>query len=130
MVPVPLLSEATYWRALALRRQGNGAAAKELLEHLRAAARRQGGAEVRIDFFATSLPSMLLFEDDLGRRNRSDSRYLEGLAHRGLGSVDLARAAFEEVIDLEPNHAGANWAMSEVAGTEEAKSLTTHPADH
>jgi tetratricopeptide (TPR) repeat protein len=130
MVPVPLLSEATYWRALALRRQGNGAAAKELLEHLHAAARRQGGAEVRIDFFATSLPSMLLFEDDLGRRNRADSRYLEGLAHLGLGSVDLARAAFEEVIDLDPNHAGANWAMSEVAGTEEAKSLTTHPGDH
>jgi tetratricopeptide (TPR) repeat protein len=130
MVPVPLLSEATYWRALALRRQGNGAAAKELLEHLRAAAQRQGGAEVRIDFFATSLPSMLLFEDDLGRRNRAQSRYLEALAHLGLGSPDLARSAFEEVLGLDPSHAGASWGKGQATRTKEAESLTTNPGGH
>ena len=95
MIPVPLFSEATYWRALALRRQGETAAAAQLLEDLRAAAQRQSEAEVRIDFFATSLPAFLLFEDDLARRNRAQSRYLEGLAQLGLGSLDLARAAFE-----------------------------------
>jgi tetratricopeptide (TPR) repeat protein len=130
MVPVPLLSEATYWRALALRRQGDTAAAEKLLEDLRASAQRQAVAEVRIDFFATSLPAFLLFEDDLARSNRAQSRYLEGLAHLGLGSPDLAGAAFEEVLDLDPNHAGASWALQEAAGTKEAKSLTTRPADH
>jgi tetratricopeptide (TPR) repeat protein len=130
MVPVPLLSEATYWRALALRRQGNGAAAKQLLEDLRAAAQRQGRAEVRIDFFATSLPSMLLFEDDLARGNRAQSRYLEGLAHLGLGSPELARVAFDEALDLAPNHAGANWAQTQAAGIKQAEPLTTNPGDH
>jgi tetratricopeptide (TPR) repeat protein len=104
MVPTPLLSSATYWRALALRRQGNAAAARALLEALRAAARRQAETEVRIDFFATSLPSMLLFEDDLARRNRVQSRYLEGLALLGLRSADPALAAFDEVLALDPNH--------------------------
>src|SRR5207249_8526484 len=126
-VPVPLLSAATYWRALALRRLGNPAAAGALLEELRAAARHQAETEVRIDFFATSLPSMLLFEDDLARRNRAQSRYLEGLALLGLGSVDLAGAAFDEVLGLEPNHAGARWAQSQATGRKEAESLTARP---
>ena len=84
---------------------------------------------MRIDFFATSLPSMLLFEDDLGRRNRAQSRYLEGLAHLGLGSPELARAAFDEARGLDPNHAGAGWAQVQVAATRQAESLTTNPAD-
>ena len=130
MIPVPLFSEATYWRALALRRQGETAAAAQLLEDLRAAAQRQSEAEVRIDFFATSLPAFLLFEDDLARRNRAQSRYLEGLAQLGLGSLDLARAAFEEVLGLDPNHAGARWAQTQAERTTEAKSLTTRPTDH
>jgi tetratricopeptide (TPR) repeat protein len=130
MVPVPLFSEATFWRALALRRRGDDIAARQLLEALRAAAQRQAEAEVRIDFFATSLPAFLLFDDDLARRNRAESRYLEGLAHLGLGSQNPARTAFEEVLVLDPNHAGASWAQQEARHSNEAESLTTRPADH
>ena len=130
MIPVPLLSEATYWRALALRRLGDTDAAQELLEDLRHGAQRQAEVEVKIDFFATSLPTFLLFEDDLARRNRADSRYLEGLAHLALGSSELAQAAFDEVLGLDTNHAGASWAVTEADGTKEAKSLTARPADH
>jgi tetratricopeptide (TPR) repeat protein len=128
MVPVPLLSAATYWRALALRRQGNAVAARALLEELRAAARHQAETEVRIDFFATSLPSMLLFEDDFARRNRAQSRYLEGLALLGLRSADPALAAFDEVLALDPNHEDARWAHSEAARIK-SEPLTPHPAD-
>ena len=113
MVAVPLLSDATYWRALALERLGNTGASQELLRNLRDAARRQAEAEVRIDYFATSLPTFLLFEDDLARRNRAESRYLEGLAELGLGSRRPARAAFDEVLQLDPNHAGARWALDQ-----------------
>jgi len=113
-----------------IERERVSAAAAQLLEDLRAAAQRQSEAEVRIDFFATSLPAFLLFEDDLARRNRTQSRYLEGLAQLGLGSLDLARAAFEEVLGLDPNHAGARWAQTQAERTTEAKSLTTRPTDH
>lgn len=113
MVAVPLLSDVTYWRALALELLGDGGAAQELLRNLRYAARRQAEAEVRIDYFATSLPAFLLFEDDLARRNRAQSRYLEGLAELGLGSRSVARAAFDEVLQLDLNHAGARWALDQ-----------------
>jgi tetratricopeptide (TPR) repeat protein len=128
MVPVSLLSDATYWRALALRRLGNAAAAERLLQDLRAAAQGQAETEVRIDYFATSLSSFLLFEDDLAQRNRAHSRYLEGLAHLGLGSRQEARAAFDEVIERDPNHSAARWAAIAVRGTSEAESLTTPPS--
>ena len=31
-------------------------------------------AEPKIDYFATSLPNLLLFDDDLDKRNRIESR--------------------------------------------------------
>ena len=115
-VPVPQLSEASYWRARALERLGDADGSRRILRDLRAAARRQAHAEVRIDYFATSLPTFLLFEDDLGRRNRAESRYLEGLAELGLGRLTPARRAFEEVVALDPWHSGARWGLREIEG--------------
>ena len=100
-----------------------------LLMDLRDAARRQAETEVKIDFFATSLPSMLLFEDDLARRNRANSRYLEGLADLGLGSPAQARTAFDEVLTLDPYHGAARWALAAAASPAEAETLTIHRAD-
>jgi tetratricopeptide (TPR) repeat protein len=115
-VPVPQLSETSYWRARAIERLGNADGSRRILRDLRAAARRQAHAEVRIDYFATSLPTFLLFEDDLGGRNRAESRYLEGLAELGLGRLTPARRAFEEVVALDPWHSGARWGLREVEG--------------
>ena len=50
-----------------------------------AAARRQARAEVRIPYFATSLPTLLLFDDDLSALAPVEARYLEGLALLGMG---------------------------------------------
>ena len=113
-VPVPQLSEATYWRARAIERLGDPDGSRGILLDLRAAARRQGRATVQIDYFATSLPAFLLFEDDLPRRNRAASRFLEGLAELGLGRLAPARRAFEQVVALDPRHSGAHWGLGEI----------------
>jgi tetratricopeptide (TPR) repeat protein len=113
-VPVPQLSEASYWRARALERLGDRDGAGRILRDLRAAARRQAREEVRIDYFATSLPTFLLFEDDLERRNRTACRYLEGLAELGLGRLTSAARAFEEVVALDPGHSGGRWGLREI----------------
>ena len=47
----------------------------------------------KIDYFATSLPNMLLFEDDLQQRNRVESLLLSGLAAYGLGNQEQHEAA-------------------------------------
>ncbi len=102
---------STYEAALARRALGDEAGATDLLRDLRRHARAQARREVRIDFFATSLPNLLLFEDDLQRRNRVECRYLEGLALLGLGRLAAARRALRDVLAIDPAHQGAAGAL-------------------
>ena len=105
--PEAARSAATYFHARALRAIGRDADAVAVLRHLRRDARRQARRTVDIDYFATSLPTFLLFEDDLDRRNRTECRYLEGLALLGLGKERAARRAFRDVLAADRNHPGA-----------------------
>ena len=98
---------ATYFHALALRAIGRETDAVAVLRGMSRDARRQARRTVGIDYFATSLPTFLLFEDDLDRRNRTACRYLEGLALLGLGNERAARRAFRDVLAVDRNHPGA-----------------------
>lgn len=63
--------------------------------------------EIRVDYFAVSLPDFLVFDDDLNRRNRIHCYYMMALGHTGLGESDEARQAFDQVLALDANHPGA-----------------------
>ena len=62
---------------------------------------------IRIDYFAVSLPDMLVFDADLDLRNRVHCLYLKGLGYLGMGEYDAARALLEEVVSLNANHQAA-----------------------
>jgi tetratricopeptide (TPR) repeat protein len=62
--------------------------------------------EISIDYFAVSLPDLLVFDADLGLRNRIHCLYLMGLGFLGKGN-DKAGALFDEVLQLDVNHQGA-----------------------
>ncbi len=98
---------STYEAALARRALGDEAGAAGLLRGLLRHARIQARREVRIDYFATSLPDLLLFRDNLQLRNRVACRFLEGLALLGLGRRIAATRAFGETLALDPAHQGA-----------------------
>ena len=106
-VQQPILSPMTYYRALALCELGQEGEANRLLEQLLESAQRQMQQRITIDYFATSLPNFLLFEDDLQKRNRIDSLYLIGLAPLGLGRVAEAEASLRDTLALDLNHLGA-----------------------
>lgn len=97
-------SEMTYFSALALHRLGREAEAKGLLRKLLAHSRALARAPARIDYFATSLPTMLLFDDDLGARQKTTALLLEGQARLGLGQTAAARRLLREVLRRDPNH--------------------------
>jgi len=101
----------TYYRALAEKELGHEGAASQLLHELRDLAASQLTAEVKVDYFATSLPNFLLFEDDLQKRNRVNSLYLIGLAQLGLGEATEAETCFREVLSLDVNHLEAQQEM-------------------
>ena len=102
--PLPAMGVHSYFQALSLRALGNGQAAREVLRSLAEFARQQMELEPKIDYFATSLPNLLLFDDDLAKRNRIDSLVLAALANQGLGDVATASAQFEQVLADDPSH--------------------------
>lgn len=63
--------------------------------------------DVKMDYFAVSLPDFLIFEEDLNKRNQAHCYYLMGLGHLGLKQTELAREDFEKALSLDPNHQNA-----------------------
>jgi tetratricopeptide (TPR) repeat protein len=62
---------------------------------------------IRIDYFAVSLPDMLVFDIDLNRRNYIFCTYLIGLGKLGLGEIEQGKAYLENVLKMDINHQGA-----------------------
>lgn len=63
--------------------------------------------EVKIDYFAVSLPDLQLFDADLNIRNRAHCLYLIALGSYGLGDYARAYKACLETLSLDPSHIGA-----------------------
>lgn len=102
---VRAFSEMTYFSALAWQRLGHPAKSKRMFRELLAHARRLARAPAEIDYFATSLPTMLLFEDDLAARQRTHALFLEAQARLGLGQEAPARRLLRRVLQRDPHHA-------------------------
>jgi hypothetical protein len=104
---VRLFSEMTLYSALSLTKLLETARAKKLLRQLLAYGKTLQRAHAKIDYFATSLPTMLLFDDDLQFRQETTALFLQAQAHLGLGNKRLARALLQTVLERDPNHAFA-----------------------
>jgi len=100
-------SEMTYYSALSWERLGQKAKARKLLGGLLAYAQQLQKAPAKIDYFATSLPTMLLFEDDLQFRQETTALFLQAQAHLGLGRKAKALTLLKIVLQRDPNHPSA-----------------------
>jgi predicted Zn-dependent protease len=98
-------SEMTYFSALAWQRLGKKKRAEKLLRELLTYAKQLHKAPAEIDYFATSLPTMLIFDDDLKFRQQTTALFLQAQAHLGLGNKARARALLKTVLKRDPNHA-------------------------
>lgn len=63
--------------------------------------------EVKLDYFAVSLPDLLIFDEDLTRRNKIHCSYLIGLGNLGLGYKERAENAFNSALELDCYHWGS-----------------------
>jgi tetratricopeptide (TPR) repeat protein len=102
---VRTFSEMTYYSALAWARLGRKAKARKLLQDLLAYGRKLQHAQAKTDYFATSLPTMLLFEDYLQFRQATTALFLQAQAHFGLGHAARGRRLLRTVLERDPNHA-------------------------
>jgi tetratricopeptide (TPR) repeat protein len=98
-------SELTYYSALAFEKLGQKSKAKSLLANLLAYAKQLGKTDAKISYFATSLPAMLLFDDDIEFRQETTALFLQAQARLGLGQKARARSLLAAVLQRDPNHA-------------------------
>jgi tetratricopeptide (TPR) repeat protein len=101
---VRAFSEMTFYSAMALEKLGQRAKAKKLLRALLQYAMKLEKAPATIDYFATSLPTMLLFEDDLTARQRTSALFLQAQAQLGLGRKAKVKLLLRQVLRRDPNH--------------------------
>jgi tetratricopeptide (TPR) repeat protein len=101
------VSENTYWSACALRRLGREQDALDAFRTILDYSAHLERQTPKIDYFATSLPAMLLFEEDLVRRQTITARFLEAQARFGLGEEAEGFRLLEEVLAMDNAHSGA-----------------------
>ena len=81
-------SELSYYRGLSLNELGRTTDAKRLFADFKAFAKREQTSEASIDYFATSLPLLLVFEDDLMQTKLNETNELLRLAELGLQTTN------------------------------------------
>jgi tetratricopeptide (TPR) repeat protein len=109
---VSAYSELSYYKAMSLMELGQSDEAFGLLKKIRQFGEEKLSQEARIDYFATSLPLLLVFEDDMQKRNELEAKYLIGLAELGLGNKEKASRLFKQVIQVNAMHVGAHDQLS------------------
>lgn len=113
---VRAFSELTYYSAMSMRRMGKRVGAERLLRELLNHATNLERQPARIDYFATSLPTMLLFDDDPQARQTTAAWFLQAQALLGLGRKKSARALLNRVLRSDPTHAMASDLLTAEGG--------------
>lgn len=60
--------------------------------------------DVKIEYFAVSLPDFLIFNDDLNVKNQAHCYYLIGLGHLGFGRIEKANQYFDKAMQFDKYH--------------------------
>jgi tetratricopeptide (TPR) repeat protein len=95
-----------YYQGLALRAIGDEDGARSRFNRLVAYGETHLFRKQDMDYFAVSLPDFLVFDADLDEKNRVHCYYMMALGYMGLGGREKARAAFQNALNLSPNHYG------------------------
>lgn len=61
---------------------------------------------IKMDYFAVSLPDLLIWDDDLNLRNRIHCNYMMALGQQGVGNKVKALELLNKAAALDPNHQG------------------------
>ena len=95
------------YQGLASLKLGRQDVANEKFLKLIAFAQDHLDDDVKIDFFAVSLPDLMIFDDDLNMRNIIHCHYLAGLGLLGAGDTEGAIGRMDAVLSMDPCHTGA-----------------------
>jgi tetratricopeptide (TPR) repeat protein len=106
-------SDLTYYSVRALRRLGEKAVADRLLEGFATYIEQESKISPEIDYFVTSLPTMLLFTEDLNEVHTRRLLLLRAQLADLRGETSEATALLHELVQRDPSNARAGvWALT------------------
>ena len=59
--------------------------------------------EIRIDYFAVSLPDLLVFDENLNIKNQLHCLFMKALGLFGKGEKEQSKKLFEKALGINPN---------------------------
>ena len=98
--------EMIYYQGLAYRKLGDEEQAVQRFCKLVDYGKEHIGDEIKIDYFAVSLPDLLIFEENLNERNRKHCLFMMSLGLKGLGRTDEAEKCAQQLLAMDNAHQG------------------------
>ena len=119
---VRAFSEKTYFSILSMKELGRGREAETVCRALEDYARSLLETRAKIDYFATSLPTMLIFDDDIQLRQNLSAFVMLAQAALVRGRNAEATKWLDQALAGDPNHALAAELLADLeSGVEEAR---------
>jgi tetratricopeptide (TPR) repeat protein len=101
-----------FYAALCYRKLGQEDKARGLFDKLVNYGKEHIQEKQVMDYFAVSLPDLLIWNDSLDRKNEIHCKYMMALGYLGLGEQEKALQYLSEVRDLDINHQGVQALQS------------------
>jgi len=110
-----------FYKGLAMRKLGKEGVAEKIFHNLVEYGEEHLNDEVKLDYFAISLPDLLIWEEDLNTTNKRLCTFLMGLGYLGLGIYDKATGFFQEVLESDGYHIPAKLHLDLVGYLKDSK---------
>lgn len=98
--------EMIFYQGMALCRLDRKEEAYLRFDRLIAYAKEHMDDLVRIDYFAVSLPDLMIFDEDLQIRNKIHCLFMMALGYAGKKEHMLYKECVRKLLELDPNHLG------------------------
>jgi tetratricopeptide (TPR) repeat protein len=98
--------EKIFYKGLALQKLIKYKEAEIVFKRLISYGKEHIEDEIKMDYFAVSLPDMLIWEDDLTKKNKIHCLFMQGLGHLGLGNKQESRTLLEKAEAMDNSNQG------------------------
>ena len=96
-----------FYAGLAFRALGDENKARSYFNKLVNFGRQHFHDEVKMDYFAVSLPDLMIWDGDLNQTNRKHCLYMLAIGEYGLGNYKHSDKYLKELLEMDINHQGA-----------------------
>ena len=77
--------------------------------------------DIKLDYFAVSLPDLLIFESNLSEKNKINCQYLSALGYMGFEELDTAIGLFKKILLKDASHHGAKMHLELIVKNQNVK---------